>query len=373
MVAARPVAKTSTGLADGRALIYFDDHFGVGHPELDSRELEESSIDPELRFDPLQEEWVIVASHRQERTHLPPLDECPLCPSTPGHSTEIPAADYDVVVFENRFPSLTPLPETTSDSGLLAVAGGVGQCEVICFSSDHASSFSYLSDERLSTIGDSLVDRTQVLSQIPGVEYVLVFENRGSEVGVTLHHPHGQIYAYPFIPPKPKRFLEAASRYRAEHDRCLFCVVLEAELEDGRRIVAETANFVAYVPSAARWPYEIHIQPRRHVADLADLSQEERGELLRLQADVTAAFDGLFGEPIPYLSTVFQAPVHEMRDLAHLRIEVVSPRRAPGKLKYLASSESAAGAFINDVVPERAAAQLRASWPARSDEDPTHG
>ena len=123
-----------------------------------TRDLEESSIDPELRFDPLQEEWVIVASHRQERTHLPPLDECPLCPSTPGHATEIPAADYDVVVFENRFPSLTPLPETTSDSGLLAVAGGVGQCEVICFSSDHETSFSYLSDERLSTIADSLVD-----------------------------------------------------------------------------------------------------------------------------------------------------------------------------------------------------------------------
>ena len=144
-------------------------------------------------------------------------------------------------------------------------------------------------------------------------------------------------------------------------------------MEDGRRIVADTPNFVAYVPSAARWPYEIHIQPRRHVADLADLSRDERGELLRLQADVIAAFDGLFGDPIPYLSTVFQAPVHEMRDLAHLRIEVVSPRRAPGKLKYLASSESAAGAFINDVVPERAAAHLRASWPVRRKEDSTHG
>jgi UDPglucose--hexose-1-phosphate uridylyltransferase len=373
MVATRPVAKTSTSLADGRSLIYFDDRLSPGHRELDTRDLAESSIDPELRFDPLQEEWVIVASHRQERTHLPPLDECPLCPSTPGHATEIPAADYDVVVFENRFPSLTPTPEITSYGGLLGVAGGVGQCEVICFSSDHETSFSYLSDERLSTIADSMVDRTQVLSQIPGVEYVLVFENRGSDVGVTLHHPHGQIYAYPFIPPKPKRSLDAAARYWDEYDKCLFCAVLEAELEDGRRIVAGTANFVAYVPSAARWPYEIHIQPRKHVADLADLSREERGELLRLQADVTAAFDGLFAEPMPYLSTVFQAPVHKMRDLAHLRIEVVSPRRAPGKLKYLASSESAAGAFINDIVPERAAAHLRASWPAGPNGDSTHG
>jgi UDPglucose--hexose-1-phosphate uridylyltransferase len=366
MVAARPVAKTSTSLADGRALIYFDDRASHRHPDVDTRDLAESSIDPELRFDPLQEEWVIVASHRQERTHLPPTDECPLCPSSPGHATEIPAADYDVVVFENRFPSLTPLPETSSDSGLLAVAGGVGQCEVICFSSDHETSFSYLSDERLSTIADSIVDRTHELSRLPGVEYVLVFENRGSDVGVTLHHPHGQIYAYPFIPPKPRRALEAAARYRLDHDECLFCAVLDAELEDGRRIIAESESFVAYVPSAARWPYETHIQPRMHVADLADLNRDECGELLRLQADVIAAFDGLFGEAIPYLSTVFQAPAHEMRDLAHLRIEVVSPRRAPGKLKYLASSESAAGAFINDVVPETAAARLRASWPDRS-------
>ena len=369
MVAARPVAKTSTSLADGRALIYYDDLASHGHTEVDTRDLAESSIDPELRFDPLQEEWVIVASHRQERTHLPPADECPLCPSSPGHATEIPAADYDVVVFENRFPSLTPLPETASDSGLLAVAGGVGQCEVICFSSDHETSFSYLSDERLSTIADSIVDRTHELSRLPGVEYVLVFENRGSDVGVTLHHPHGQIYAYPFIPPKPKRALEAAARYRIDHDKCLFCAVLEAELEDGRRITGETPNFVAYVPSAARWPYEVHIQSREHVADLADLSKDARGELLRLQADAIAAFDGLFDEATPYLSTVFQSPVHEIRDLAHLRIEVVSPRRAPGKLKYLASSESAAGAFINDVVPERAAARLRASWPERSTRD----
>jgi len=369
MVDTRPVAKSSTSLADGRALIYFDDRAAGGHPEVDTRDLGPSSTEPEMRFDPLQEEWVIVASHRQERTHLPPPDECPLCPSTPGHATEIPAADYDVVVFENRFPSLiaSSTPRTVGD--LLKVSSGVGQCEVICYISDHETSFSYLSDERLSTIADSMVDRTHELSQLPGVEYVLVFENRGSDVGVTLHHPHGQIYAYPFIPPKPKRALEAAARYRVDHDKCLFCAVLDAELEDGRRITAETPNFVAYVPSAARWPFEIHIQPREHLADLADLSKDARGELLRLQADVTAAFDGLFGEPIPYLATVFQAPVHEMRDLAHLRIEVVSPRRAPGKLKYLASSESAAGAFINDVVPERAAARLRASWPERSSRD----
>ena len=373
MVDTRPVPKTTTSLADGRTLSYFDDRAGVSHIEADTRDLGAFSSDSELRFDPLQEEWVIVASHRQERTHLPPADECPLCPSSPGHLTEIPAGDYDVVVFDNRFPSLTSSPADIRGDELLGVATSLGKCEVICFSSDHEASFSWLSDQRLRTIANSIVDRTRELSALPGVEYVLVFENRGSDVGVTLHHPHGQIYAYPFIPPKPKRGIESAARYQMATGSCLYCAILAAELGDGRRIVAETPGFVAFVPSAARWPYETHIQSRQHVADVEQLSSDERLELFRLQADVIAAFDGLFNEPIPYLSTLFQAPVRQMREFAHLRIEIVSPRRAPGKLKYLASSESAAGTFINDVVPEEAAADLRAALPRHQAAGATDG
>lgn len=361
MVDARQVPSTSTSLADGRTILYYDDVPGGHHSQIDGRDLKTFASVSELRFDPLQEEWVIVASHRQERTHLPPPDECPLCPSTPDKGTEIPSPAYDVVVFENRFPSLTAQDVNESGSDLLRVANGVGRCEVICFSSDHEASFSQLSDQRLSTIADSIVDRTRELSRIPGVEYVLVFENRGSEVGVTLHHPHGQIYGYPFIPPKPLRALQAAGKFNSSGAGCLFCAILESELSDGRRVIARRNGFVAYVPSAARWPYEVHILPDKHVADLEDLPRDERLDLFRLQADVIAGFDGLFDEPIPYLATLFQAPVAHMRDLAHLRVEVVSPRRAPGKLKYLAASESAAGAFVNDVVPERAAAELRES------------
>lgn len=364
MVAVGPHARTHTKLSDGRALVYYDDSPGADRSAADMRGLKKMSDDSQLRFDPLQEEWVIVASHRQDRTHLPPTSECPLCPSTSDNLTEIPAADYDVVVFENRFPSLASSQASSTEAGLLSTAPSHGVCEVICFSSDHDTSYALLSDERLATIADSIVDRTQELSAVPGVEYVLVFENRGSEVGVTLHHPHGQIYAYPFIPTKPKRALEAAARYRRKHGGCLFCAVADAELADGRRVLAETEDFVAYVPSAARWPYEAHIQPRRHVASLGDLSQEERLQLLRLQSDTIMAFDGLFDEQIPYLSAFFQSPVSQARDLAHLRIEIASPRRARGKLKYLATSESAAGAFINDVVPEQAARRLREAWPA---------
>lgn len=363
MVDLSPRAKSEIRLSDGRSLIYFDDGPGADRSAVDVRGLSTTSSPSQLRFDPLQDEWVIVASHRQDRTHLPPTSECPLCPSTSDHLTEIPAPGYDVVVFENRFPSLTSSPTVSSESGLLMTESSVGQCEVICFSSDHDTSYALLPDERLGTIADSIVDRTRDLSALPGVEYVLVFENRGSEVGVTLHHPHGQIYAYPFIPTRPKRALDAAARHREVHGSCLFCAVAEAELSDGRRILVETEDFVAYVPSAARWPFEAHIQPRRHVADLADLSPDERIQLLRIHADTILAFDGLFDEEIPYLSSFFQAPVREARDLAHLRIEIASPRRAKGKLKYLATSESVAGSFINDVIPEHAARKIREAWP----------
>lgn len=363
MVDVGPRTKTHTRLSDGRALVYYDDRPGADRSAADLRELKKTSGDSQLRFDPLQEEWVIVASHRQDRTHLPPTSECPLCPSSSANLTEVPAADYDVVVFENRFPSLASTQVSSSEGDLLSTAPSHGVCEVICFSSDHDTSYALLSDERMATIADSIVDRTQELSALPGVEYVLIFENRGSEVGVTLHHPHGQIYAYPFIPTKPKRALEAAARYQRKHGDCLFCAVADAELADGRRVLAETDDFVAYVPSAARWPYEAHIQPRRHVADIGDLSHHERLQLLRLQSDTIMAFDALFDEQIPYLSAFFQSPVNQARDLAHLRIEIASPRRAKGKLKYLATSESAAGAFINDVVPEEAARRLKEAWP----------
>ncbi len=302
---------------------------------------------------------IVIAAHRQERTHLPPTDQCPLCPSQPGRLTEIPADDYDVVVFENRFPSLSLTAVRPGHEGLSARRAGIGRCEVICFSSDHDASFARLPATRLRTIGGALAERTEALSRLPGVEYVFGFENRGEETGVTLHHPHGQIYAYPFVPPRVQRALASAQRHRERTGECLFCAILADELVERHRIVAETPHFVAFVPSAPRWPFEVHVYARQHVPDLVALSVVERQELLMLQADVLHRFDDLFDLPMPYITGMVQAPVSYGRDLSHLRLEIFSGRRAPGKLKYLAGSESAAGVFVNDVVPEEAAAMLR--------------
>jgi UDPglucose--hexose-1-phosphate uridylyltransferase len=345
-------------LADGREILYFDDpsRGSLAAPPPDRRDLPPVPPPAELRRDRLVDEWVIVATHRQTRTFLPPTRDCPLCPSRGEALTEIPASDYDVAVFENRFPSLP----ATGGPGEAAA----GRCEVICYSSRHEASFATLSDERLSTIAEAWAERSETLAADPGVAYVFPFENRGEQVGVTLHHPHGQIYAYPFIPPRAERAVATAAAHRERTGTCLGCDLLAEELADGRRVVASSETAAAYVPRAARWPYEIHVLPRRHVPDLASLSADERDDLVRLQADVLYRLDGLFDAAVPYMAGWVQAPAHEGRDLLHLRLQILSPQRDAGKLKYLAGSESVMGAFINDVLPEDAARRLREA-PAR--------
>ena len=339
-------------LSDGREILYFDDAGARrGSPRPDARHLPARTGPAELRHDRLTDEPVIVAAARQDRTFLPPADQCPLCPSRGGASTEVPDRDYDVVVFENRFPSLPAVDPATG--------AATGRAEVVCYAARHDASFSSLPAERLATIGAAWAHRTRALSALPGVAQVLVFENRGEEIGVTLHHPHGQAYAYPFVPPRLGRMAEVAHRHRAATGRCLGCDILADEQADGSRVVTATEHGVAYVPRAARWPWEVHIVPRRHVPDLAALDDGERDDLVLAQADVLARIDGLFGRPAPYMAGWLNAPAGPERDRLHLRLQVASPLRAADRLKYLAGSESLAGAFINDIRPEEAAERLR--------------
>jgi UDPglucose--hexose-1-phosphate uridylyltransferase len=337
-------ARTSVRLADGREIIYFDDVPGLDRSAPDRRDLPPYAPAAELRYDELQGEEVLVAAHRQNRTYQPAPGECPLCPSHGDHLSEIPAEDYHVVSFENRFPSLG------------GPAGG--RCEVLCFTSDHDGSFATLPPERLATVGRAWADRTADLGARPDVEYVFVFENRGAAIGATLPHPHGQIYAFPYIPPIPRRMLAAAERHRAEHGTCLMCDVATREAA-GPRVVAETDGFLAYVPQAARWPYEVYVTPRACVPDLPALEAARRDELMGLYADVLRRFDALYDGRTPYMACWYQAPARASRDAAHLCARIYTPQRTADKLKFLATSETGGGAYINDVLPETAAARLR--------------
>lgn len=330
--------RTPARLADGREIIYFDHDGAPPRNTCDPRALPPAVAVAELRHDPLMDEWVAIASHRQQRTFLPAAVDCPLCPSGGGRHTEIPASDYDVVVFENRFPAL---------------AGSTGRCEVVCFTSRHDTSFAALSPRHARLVVDAWADRTAELSTRPGIEQVYCFENRGEEIGVTLHHPHGQIYAYPFVTPRTTRML-AVARARPE----VFTEVLAAE-RAGPRLVASTAHWTAFVPAAARWPVEVHLFPHRRVPDLPALTAQERDELALLYLEVLGRLDRLYGAPLPYVAAWHQAPVRVDRELAYLHLQVFSVRRAPDRLKYLAGTEAGMGAFSNDVPPEDTARRLR--------------
>ena len=294
------------------------------------------------RWNPLRREWVLVAASRQARTFLPERAECPLCPSRPGHSTEIPATKYQAAVFENRFPAMVPAKP----------AGGI--CEVVVYTDEHEGSFATLPSPRLEQLADVWTDRYRALSARPGIRYVFIFENRGEQVGVTLHHPHGQIYAYPFIPPVP------ATELRRQTSGCLQCRLIDDELKGKRRVLINADGMVGYVPGYARWPYEVHIMPRAHRAALTDLAPASRVALLTSMQRITRAYDRLFDVPMPYMMVMHQAPAGQAAAQAHLHVEFYPILRDRGKLKYLAGSESGAGAFINDTLAEESAERLRA-------------
>jgi UDPglucose--hexose-1-phosphate uridylyltransferase len=364
------VKKTLARLADGREIIYFDEAERAAPPPTDRRDLAPFQLRPAMRYDAVVDEWVGIADFRQDRTFLPPEDQCPLCPSTATRITEIPASSYDVVVFENKFPAFAMMaatdepeslgpPAHQDERELLVQRSGTGRCEVVCFTADHESSFSALPADRVRTVIEAWADRTTALSALPQVEDVFCFENRGREIGVTLPHPHGQIYAYPFVTPRTRRMLDSARAYRERTSRNLFADVLAAEQRSGERIVVRGDMWSAFVPFAARWPLEVHLYPHRDVPDLPTLSEQERAELASIYLDVLRRMESVFDDTLPYIAAWQQAPVRADRDLARLHLRLFTIRRAPGKLKFLAGSESAMGAFVNDIRPEHAARLLR--------------
>ena len=318
----------------------------------------------ELRFNPLLGEWLATATHRQDRTFLPPADFCPLCPTRPGkYPTEVPEPNYDLAVFENRFPSLRRDPEepAIAPDGIYAVEPSIGVCEVVLYSPDHYTSLAVEPVERILKLVRVWRHRYEELSKLDFVKYVFIFENKGEAVGVTLHHPHGQIYAYPFVPPVVERELLQCSRHFSETGRCLLCEIVEKELRFEKRVVAINDSFAAYIPFFARYPYEVHIASRNHRQSLGDFSGSDERDLASVLKQVLAAYDRLFDRSFPYIMVVHQQPSDGIDyEYYHFHIEFYPPMRTAQKLKYLAGSEAGAGMFINDTLAEEKASELRA-------------
>jgi UDPglucose--hexose-1-phosphate uridylyltransferase len=344
---------------DGRVWIQysrmpFPEDFAVKDPGLLRPE---SWQPPHVRYNKMRDEWTAISASRQERPFLPPKEYCPLCPQghlggdTSTFQTEVPTTDriYEWAVFENMFP------------GLEHERARIGKCEVVLYSPRHESTLGDESIEQIEGLVEVWQDRSRSIGALPNIEYVFIFENKGPEVGVTLHHPHGQIYAFHHVPPFIEREHAAARDFYKKNQRCLICNIVETELEDHRRIVLESESLVAFVPYAARYPYEIHITTKRHVPLIEQMASPERLELATMLKRLTYKYDHLFEFRMPYICVQHQAGAKENScPHYHWHMEFYPPYRNATKLKYLAGVESGTGLFINDTIPEEKAAELKA-------------
>ena len=312
---------------------------------------------PHMRWHPLRREWVIYAGHRQNRTFLPPKDFSPLAVSkSVEFPTEMPQGNYEVAVFENLFPSMN---ESTEEKPTLSVPTNPakGICEVVVFTQDPATALGHMPVERVELVLKVWADRTIELAKVENIQYVMPFENKGVEMGVTLHHPHGQIYAYSFIPPVQERILESMKTHPGGK---LLEEMIKDEKQDGRRVIFETENVIAFIPVCARYTYETWIAPKKSFQHLHEMDPQTMKEMAIVLKTVLLKFDGLWERPFPYLMTLFQAPVDgNDYPFSHLYLQLTPPYRTKDRLKYLAGTELGAGIFVNDSYPEEKAKELK--------------
>jgi UDPglucose--hexose-1-phosphate uridylyltransferase len=304
-----------------------------------------SDAEAELRLDPLTQEWVAIVGHRQDRPNRPSAD-CPFCVG----GLEAPEP-YTVKAFPNRWPPMRP--GTPVDTHVAAELGAGpwrlparGAAEVVLYSPDHGASLASIGVPGARAVVDLWAERTAALLARPEVEYVLVFENRGAEVGATIPHPHGQIYAFPFVPPVPRREAEVAA-----DSGCPLCREVPREATAGERVVFDGGDWLAWTPFASGYPFGLLLAPRRHVAGLPDLDGVGRDGLAAALVDVLGRYDRLYGRPFPYLLWVHPG--------VHLHVHLAPPLRDRDTARFIASGEAGSGTLSNPVRPEDAAELLR--------------
>lgn len=371
--------RTDLPLADGRTIRIYGELRGSPREPLVRRE----PADLHLRHDALTATWIAISPARNLRPHESSVDApgaksepaaaipgspaevygCPLCPGGP----ELPFA-YEAAVFDNRFPSLVPDPPPVPDPADPGFAPARGRCEVVMFTNRHEGNFATLTPAETARVIAVWRDRTSELWEDPRNAFVMPFENRGAEIGATLSHPHGQLFAFDHLPPMIERRVVALEEARARAGSCLSCTVVARERESGR-IIQEDPHWAIGVPFAARWPYEVHVRATRHgVRRLADMRPAEAISLAHALHGVVERYNALFGFELPYMMIVHEAP--RGADDWHLAVELYPPHRTRELLKIRASVETATGLFINDTLPEAGAQRLAAIPIAPREEHP---
>ncbi|MDN3644724.1 galactose-1-phosphate uridylyltransferase [Pontixanthobacter aestiaquae] len=305
----------------------------------------------ELRFHPLRREWNIYAAHRQNRTFKPSASADPLAPTMAGGpTTEIPFEDFELAIFENKFSGLHPLAPHPPILDGIDSAPATGKCEVIVYTPEAEGSLHTIGQDRRRILIAAWIDRYRAMFA-EGCEYVLPFENRGEEVGATLHHPHGQIYGFGKVPLVQQAAIDA---FASGYD--LAAEIAKAQPDYG---LGEAGGLAAFCPRFARFPYEVWIAPTECRAGPWDCNEEELDGLATLLGDVTRRYDALFGRPTPYMFALHSAP-RQGGDKYHFTAQFYPLLRGPNRVKYLASVEQHTGVFTVDVMPETAVEALRA-------------
>lgn len=311
----------------------------------------------ELRYHPLIKDWVMIASHRQNRPQMP-KDYCPFCPG----SGKVPE-QFDVYEYDNDFPALSQNPPQPDDvaNDFFKVKEAYGKCEVILYSPEHTVTLPELPTEHIKKLVDLWVDRFNVISADEKIKYVFIFENRGDIVGVSMPHPHGQIYGYSVIPKKLELELDSSKEYYEENGKCIFCDMLDNETEDGRRIVFESEHFTVFLPFFCEYPYGVYIMSKRHIGNIAQFTEDEKADFAEVLRLTTGMLDCLFDYKFPYMMCMHNAPVNgeDTSDYYHFHVEFFPPMRSADKQKFNASSETGAWAHCNPTAPEAKTIELR--------------
>jgi len=317
----------------------------------------------QIRYDPIKNKKVAYATKRQERTFHPPKNYCPLCPTREEKIiTEIKESSYDIVVFENKFPTFSKNPDKLDykEKSPYKISESKGICEVICYTEEHVK---YLEDQPLEKIEKLIkvwADRYYNLGRRDFIKYVFIFENKGKEIGVTLSHPHGQIYAFSYIPPVVAQELKSSQKFYKNNKKCLHCEIIDKEITNKSRVVIKNKYFIAFIPFYARWPYEVHIYSLEHRGSLYELNSKEIKSIAKILKELINRYNRLIGFRMPYVMVIHQNPTDGKEyGYYHLHFEFYPPYRTKDKLKYLAGCELGAGTYINDTLPEEKARELR--------------
>lgn len=314
----------------------------------------------ELRYDPLTNDWIMIASHRQNRPQMP-KDWCPFCPGSgkvPDH--------FDVYKYDNDFPALsqTPAPRDDVKTDFYKMADSYGKCEVILYSPEHTVTLPELSQPHVRKLVDLWVERFTELKKDENIKYIFIFENRGEVVGVTMPHPHGQIYGYPFVPKKLELELANGKKHLEKTGHCLFCDMLADEMKYGDRVIIENDDFVAFLPFFSAYPYGMYIMSKAHKTSIDEFTDSEKDNLAKIVRETAGTLDNLFGYTFPYMMCMHNGPVNgeDASDYFHFHIEFYPPMRSADKQKFNASSETGAWAHCNPTAPEEKAVELREAY-----------